>query len=160
MESGSVLFILYKMSSLSIYVWLLKPPSQLISHMKFLQLSQRAQSHSQVNLQEVKWEQNSKLTFQKRILKLSFQSRKLILGLWVQKKTPSFAFQGGSNTEFKSIKDWYIGEIRKSRPIPKHPRSKLLQTNIQYQIKCSDTWSNHLNQGQDNDAHSPHIYSI
>ena len=50
-------------------------------------------------------EQNSKLTFQKRILKLSFQSRNLILGLWVQKKTPSFAFQGGSNTEFKSIKD-------------------------------------------------------
>ena len=52
-------------------------------------------------------EQNSKLTFQKRILKLSFQSRNLNLGMWIQKKnkTPSFAFQGGSNTEFKSNKD-------------------------------------------------------
>jgi hypothetical protein len=55
MESGSVLFILYKKRALSKNVWLVKPPSQLISHMKFLQLSQRAKSHSQVNLQEVKW---------------------------------------------------------------------------------------------------------
>jgi hypothetical protein len=47
-----------------------------------------------------------------------------------KKKTPSFAFQGGSNTEFKSIKDGFIGEIRNLIPIPKHPRSKLLQTNI------------------------------
>jgi hypothetical protein len=32
-----------------------------------------------------------------------------------------------------------IGEIRNSRPIPKHNKSNLLQTNIQYQIKWRET---------------------
>jgi hypothetical protein len=70
------------------------------------------------------------------MLKLAFQRRNLNLVIVdpekkkKKKKTPSFAFQGGSNTEFKSIKDGFIGEIRNLIPIPKHPRSKLLQTNI------------------------------
>jgi E3 SUMO-protein ligase RanBP2 len=80
-----------------------------------------------------------KSNFPEKNFKIGISEKKLNLGMWIQKKTSSFAFQDSSNTEFNSINDGFIGEIRNLNPISKHPRSKLLQTNIQYQIKCRDT---------------------